>query len=236
MKSKSFQFRIMNKNLFKSVLIIGICMFLAGYGSSLQQVHSDERKGAEASVKSTGNKVISGNEHKNILESSVCIDTLYTYKDMNSLVNASRYIVEAKVMDVKTSINNGTDSIYTTARIQVIREFTGKLDKGEYMEVTYNGGALEGNAAEDYLRTVEIKKYGEVQDTNLPQKLIQKVNGLSNIDKGDEAIFFISGSKGQYYLTGDYQGRYKIINEKIEKMRICGCLILKWRIWRYTHL
>lgn len=217
MKSKSFKFRMMNKNLFKSVLIIGICTFLAGYGSNLQQVQSDKRNTAEVSAKSTENKITSGNQQKNILELPVCIDTTYTYKDMNSLVDASKYIVEAKVIDVKASINNDTDSIYTTARIQVIKEFTGKLNKGEYMEVTYNGGALEGNAAKDYLRAVQIQKYGEVQDKNLPQGLIQKINELSNIDKGDEAIFFISGSKGQYYLTGDYQGRYKIINGEIEK-------------------
>ena len=147
------------------------------------------------------------------------IDLRIIYKTVDELYNDSNFVIEGKVINTKVFYQDFR--IYTTATIQVINDFVGNVGINQEIKVIFRGGTLEGTLAKEMASKIYNKKFGNTSRAPLPNKTIQKINGLENIENGDNLILFLNDNSmntpdEKYVLTGSYQGRFKIKDNTIE--------------------
>lgn len=151
----------------------------------------------------------------NTLNIGTVQDVVQIYDTYTELADASSSVIECKV--IKAETNSDKFFIYTNVSIEVKRDFLGKLSKGEKIDLIIRGGELSGDKAKEYVGNKFKDKFGDVDEGKLPSKVVEKINGLDNIENGDDLILFLQNTDNKYTITGAYQGRYKIKNGNIQK-------------------
>lgn len=155
-----------------------------------------------------------------LLNINSTLDVLKVYETIDALYNDSNFTIEGNVIDAKTVVLES--NIYTFATIQVVNDFVGNIGIGKNIKVIFRGGILEGSLATEYSSNLYKEKFGKDSPDPLPNKIVQKYNGLENIENGDNLIMFLQDKSAQsagvdkYVITGAYQGRFKTKGKIIE--------------------
>lgn len=141
-------------------------------------------------------------------------DVIKEYTSLDELAKDSNIIIEGKIQKAETTFN--TFGIYTNTEIKIIDSFAGILKHDDVINITFRGGTLEGENAKKYNMDI-IKEKFSTEDNNVSSDKIEEiVNGLDNFKKGDNLLLFLNYKDNQYFVTGAYQGRFKLENDSVQ--------------------
>lgn len=150
----------------------------------------------------------------NELEIKTTLDVLKEYKTLDELVTDSNIIIKGIIQDAKITFN--TSGIYTNTQIQVIDNLDGILKPNDVINITFRGGTIEGEDAKKLNMELIKEKYGIIDNNVKSDKIQEIVNGLENFKTGDKLLLFLNYRDNQYFVTGAYQGRFKLLSDDIQ--------------------
>jgi hypothetical protein len=194
------------------VLVLGFLFFLTGCSkTTTKQLSSDNTKIENKIVQSESLALA---KESNELEIKTTLDVLKEYKTLDELVTDSNIIIKGIIKDVKITFN--TSGIYTNTQIQVIDNLDGILKPNDVINITFRGGTIEGEDAKKLNMELIKEKYGIIDNNVKSDKIEEIVNGLENFKIGDKLLLFLNYRDNQYFVTGAYQGRFKLLSDDIQ--------------------
>lgn len=159
---------------------------------------------------------------QNVLNINTSQDLLDIYYDVDSLYAASDFVIKGEIVAAEVKVENL--QIYTYTKVKVLDDLSNNVGVDTIIDVIFRGGAIEGAHAKKFNLDLATEKYGAdiPKDIIVPDKVVQKISNLDNMEKGDTVLLFlqdksdVSNGKDKYVLTGAYQGRFKIKDNKAE--------------------
>ncbi|MFZ3102305.1 MAG: hypothetical protein WA131_00120 [Desulfitobacteriaceae bacterium] len=200
-----------------SIILAGI---LAGYG--IFTFKTPNKVANLMNAKAVDNKNVSNSNTygERILTINSETDVLKIFKSIDDLFANSDFLIQGKVINAQTVYKDS--NIYMDATVQVLDDFVGNIGVNQNINVIFRGGTLEGSVATEFASNIYKEKFGKESIDPLPNKIVQNINGLENIENGDTVILFLqdksaqSAGKDKYVLTGAYQGRFKVKDKNVE--------------------
>lgn len=196
------------------IMVIGLSLLVSFTGCSkmtTEQLSSDNTK-IENKIVEPKNLQIAKDSKELTIKTS--LDVLKEYKTIDELVTDSNIIIKGVIQDSRITFN--TSGIYTNTRIQVIDNLCGVLKPSDVINITFRGGTIEGEDAKKFNMNLIKEKFGITDNAVRSDKVEEIVSGLDNLKTGDKLLLFIDYRDNKYFVTGAYQGRFKLSSDNIQ--------------------
>jgi hypothetical protein len=196
------------------IIVLGLSFLFSLTGCSnitTKQLSSDNTKLENKNIRPESLALA---KDSNELGIKTTLDVLKEYKTIDELVTDSNIIIKGVIQDAKITFN--TSGIYTNTKIQVIDNLEGILKPNDVINITFRGGTINGEDAKKLKMDLIKEKYGTIDNDVKSDKIEEIVNGLDNFKTGDKLLLFLEYRDNQYFVTGSYQGRFKLSNDVIQ--------------------
>jgi hypothetical protein len=140
-------------------------------------------------------------------------DTYATYDSLDTLIPASKLIVEAEVLSQETYYHLGL--IHTLSKVKIVIVYSGDVEINDTIQISQTGGFT---TYEEWLAASGFQpKEGDGEATYAPDTLMAfGMNGYYPVEKGDRVLLFLQdpdnpyeSQYGEIYSPlGGYQGVY----------------------------
>lgn len=147
-------------------------------------------------------------------------DYLKAYRTFEEFIQDSTYIIKAKV--IESQVISDQNQLYTLANVKIQKSFYGNLLENQNIELIFNEAILEGNAAQEYIKSIYTQKFGSIPDVEVPEQFIRTIDGQENFRVGDSLLLFLIDKPenvygiSNYNVVGAAQGRFLWKGNKIE--------------------